>query len=103
MTSRPSTTVQEPTDEAKAVARLAAQLRLAVARLARRLRHQDDSGVPHAMLSVLSTLQHGPMSLKELAAAEHVQPPSITPVVARLEESRLVTRTADATDRRVAR
>ena len=38
-----------------------------------------------------------------MAAAERVQPPTITRIVARLEEGGLVTREIDPSDRRVAR
>ena len=45
----------------------------------------------------------GPITLGELAAVEQVQPPSMTRIVARLEECGYVTRVVDPTDRRVAR
>ena len=45
----------------------------------------------------------GPVTLGELAAVEQVQPPSMTRIVARLEEWGYVTRVVDPTDRRVAR
>lgn len=82
---------------------LAGELRLAVMRLARRLRREraatDDRSL--TQLAALSTLElHGEMTLKELAAHERVQPPSMTKIVACLEEAGLVTRTADPTDGR---
>jgi DNA-binding MarR family transcriptional regulator len=56
------------------------------------------------MLSALSTVERmGPVTLTELAQLERVQPPSITKVVARLEEEGLVRRSIDLKDRRVAR
>ena len=80
----------------------AARLRLAVMRLARRLRQQAPPGASPSQLSVLATLDnHGRMSLGELAAAERVQPPSMTRVVAALENAGLVERVVDPTDRRV--
>jgi DNA-binding MarR family transcriptional regulator len=45
----------------------------------------------------------GPITLGELAAIEQVQPPSMTRIVARLEEGGLVERQVDATDRRIVR
>ena len=45
---------------------------------------------------------HGPLTLGALAEFEGVAPPSITKVVAILEEDGLVTRSADPTDRRVS-
>jgi DNA-binding MarR family transcriptional regulator len=73
-------------------------------RLARRLRQQAEPGLSPSMLSALASIERlGPLTLGELAEAERVQPPTITRVVARLEETELVTRTPDPTDRRVAR
>jgi len=83
---------------------LAASLRLAVTRLARRLRQQADTGVTPSMLSALATVERmGPLTLGELAALEGVQRPSMTSIEARLEETGLVTRQVDPTDRRVVR
>jgi DNA-binding MarR family transcriptional regulator len=84
--------------------RLAADLGLAIGRLARRLRQQADGGVTASLLSALWTIEGlEPVTLGDLAAAERVQPPTITRVVSRLEESGLVTREIDPADRRVAR
>jgi DNA-binding MarR family transcriptional regulator len=56
------------------------------------------------MLSALSTIDRkGPLTLGALAAEERVAPPSMTRIVARLEEQGLAERTVDAADRRVAR
>jgi DNA-binding MarR family transcriptional regulator len=83
--------------------RLAASLRLAVMRLARRLRQLADEGVTLSMLSALSTVERmGPLTLGDLASAEKVQPPTMTPIVARLEAEGLIRRDADPGDRRVA-
>jgi DNA-binding MarR family transcriptional regulator len=83
---------------------LAARLRLVVTRLARRLRQQADTGVSPSMLSALSTVErHGSLTLGELAAHEGVAPPTMTAIVARLEEASLVRREPDAADRRVTR
>jgi DNA-binding MarR family transcriptional regulator len=82
---------------------VAGELRLAVMRLARRLRRERSStdDLSLTQLATLSTLElHGEMTLKELAAHERVQPPSMTKTVAHLEEKGLVTRTADPTDGR---
>jgi len=85
---------------------LATRLRLAVMRLARRLRQagaaEDD--VSPSMLSALACIERRqPLTLGELAEAERVQPPTMTRIVARLEELGLLTRTHDEADRRVAR
>ncbi len=82
---------------------LAAQLRLAVVRLNRRLRAQrsEDRTVTLTQLSALSTLDKcGPMCPGELAAKERVQPPSMTRVISALEDSGLVTRSPHPTDGR---
>ena len=84
---------------------LAPRLRLGVLRLARRLRQQHaDGDVTASMLSALSTVERrGPLTLGEVAAIEQVQPPTMTRIVARLEDLNLVGRTTDAADRRVQR
>jgi DNA-binding MarR family transcriptional regulator len=83
---------------------LAARLRLSVTRLARRLRQQADVGVSPTQLSALATIErHGPITLGDLAAAERVQPPTITAAVGRLEQQGLVARRPDRDDKRVVR
>ena len=95
-------TTANPADAA--VLPLAASLRLAVARLARRLRQQGEADATPSMLSALSTIErHGPMTLSALAAHERVQPPTITTIVGRLESASLVQRETDPGDRRVSR
>lgn len=85
-------------------AELAARLRLAVMRLARVLRSQAGDDVTASQLSVLSTLERrGDATLGELSGVERVKPPTMTRVVASLEELGLVSRTGDPADRRVAR
>jgi DNA-binding MarR family transcriptional regulator len=85
-------------------AELAASLRLSATRLARRLRQEADAGLTPSQLSALAVIEnHGPLTLGALAEHERVAPPSITKVVGKLEADGLVTRTADAGDRRVAR
>ena len=82
---------------------LPSQLRLAVTRLARRLR-QEAGDVTASQLSALATVERlGSVSLRELADVERISPPSTTRIVTGLEERGLVVRTVDAADRRVAR
>jgi len=83
-------------------AALAHDLRLAVMRFSRRLRHQRvDRSVTLTHLAALSTLKrHGSMSPGELASHERVQPPSMTRVVVALEGMGLVTRSPHPTDGR---
>jgi DNA-binding MarR family transcriptional regulator len=81
---------------------LAAELRSAVTRLARRLRRmRADTSLSLTQLSALGTLhRHGAMTPGELASHERVQPPSMTRVVNALEAAGYVSRTPHATDGR---
>ena len=81
---------------------LASALRLSVVRLNRRLRSQRaDTSVTLTQLAALSTLKgHGALTPGELAAHEKVQPPSMTRVLAVLEERGLVLRRPHPTDGR---
>ena len=86
------------------IAELASQLRPALLRLTRVVRNQRvDMSVTLTQLSAMGTLRKsGPMSAGELAACERVQPPSMTKVLANLEERGLVRREVHPTDRRQA-
>jgi DNA-binding MarR family transcriptional regulator len=86
---------------------LATALRISVSRLARRLRVERTAhGMPEPELSdtqfaALSALErHSAMTPGELAEYEKVQPPSMTRVIAVLEERGLVMRAPHTTDRR---
>ena len=81
---------------------LASTLRLAVMRLARRMRvERADTFLTLSQIAALATLERsGPLTPGELAALEKVQPPSMTRLVARVEELGLVDRAAHPTDRR---
>ena len=83
---------------------LASHLRLAVVRLNRRLRAQRaSSAVTLTQLSALSTLNKcGPMTPGELATKEGVQPPSMTRVIAALEDLGYATRSPHPSDGRQA-
>lgn len=87
-----------------ATAELASLLRPALLRLTRLVRNQRvDMSVTLTQLSAMGTLyKRGPMSAGELAACERVQPPSMTKVLANLEERGLVAREVHPTDRRQA-
>lgn len=90
--------------DARTTTDTASRLRMSVARMARLLRQQDQSGYGPTLIAALSTIsKEGPITLGELAAREQVAPPTITKVVEKLMASGLVERTADATDRRVSR
>ena len=81
---------------------LASALRLAVMRLARRMRaERADTSLTLSQLAALATLErHGAMTPRDLAAAERVQPPSLSRLAASLEEQGLITRTPHASDGR---
>ncbi len=83
---------------------LAAALRPALLRLTRVMRNQRvDMSVTLTQLAAMGTLsKRGPMSAGELANCERVQPPSMTKVLANLEERGLVRRDPHPTDRRQA-
>src|SRR5919201_3010414 len=85
-------------------AELAALLRPSLLRLTRLVRNQRvDVSVTLTQLSAMGTLRKkGPMSAGDLAAHERVQPPSMTKVLASLEEKGLVRRDAHPTDKRQA-
>lgn len=96
--SVPLPSVRGPQDDDAAVN----ALRSAVMRLSRRLKHQrvDESLSPTEM-SVLGTLARcGSATPGELARKEHVQPPSMTRIVALLESKGLVRLEGHPEDRR---
>jgi DNA-binding MarR family transcriptional regulator len=81
---------------------LAERLRLAITRLARRLRQESGVDASPTQLSALATIERrGPITLGDLAVAEFVQPPTVTSAVGRLEGQGLVRRRTDDADRRV--
>jgi DNA-binding MarR family transcriptional regulator len=81
---------------------LAARLSSVAVHLLRRLTHEDaERGVSSARLSALSALvTGGPRSLRELAAAEDISPPSMTRLVSALEADGLVERSRSTVDGR---
>ena len=98
----PSASSVTPSSRA-AEAELASRLRLVVARLARRLRRETEGDVSPSQISALASISRlGALTLGELSAVEGVRPPTMTRVVACLEDTGLVSRTVDAADRRVA-
>ncbi|ABY21812.1 transcriptional regulator, MarR family [Renibacterium salmoninarum ATCC 33209] len=85
----------------KKISPLAVELRMAVMRTSRRLRVEATSeSVTAGKFTVLALLGKGPLTLRELANAEHVQAPSMTRTVNGLEEAGLVRRTPHPTDGR---
>jgi DNA-binding MarR family transcriptional regulator len=85
-------------------AAVAARLRLAVTRLNRALRQQVVGGLTPSQTSTLSAAERlGAPTLGELAAAEQVQPPSVTRTVGALEAAGMLARRVDPSDGRVVR
>ncbi|MHA6618240.1 MarR family winged helix-turn-helix transcriptional regulator [Pseudonocardia sp. DLS-67] len=83
---------------------LAARLRLVVGRLHRRIRIDGRESIPPLQLSALVTVeQHGPLRLSELARREAVTAPTMSRVLASLDEQGLVIRTPDPHDARGVR
>lgn len=76
-------------------------MRLAVTRLARRLRQRADSGLSPSLGAALATIEcHGPLTPSELADRERVQRPTATRIITRLTADGLVVREAHPADRR---
>jgi DNA-binding MarR family transcriptional regulator len=69
--------------------------------MARRLRQEAGAGLSPSQTAALATIErHGPLTPSELAVRERVQRPTVTRVLARLEEAGLVLRAGDPADRR---
>ena len=79
------------------------RLRVALARLSRRLRRHEMAGLTPTQLAALATVeQAGPLRLGDLAAAEGIAPSTLTRLVAVLEELGYVRRDADPKDARAS-
>lgn len=80
----------------------ASELRIAVMRLARRLRSQRaETGLSIGHIAALGSIErHEPITPGELAAHEKVQPPSMTRILATLEDQGFVTREPHPSDGR---
>jgi DNA-binding MarR family transcriptional regulator len=82
---------------------LAARLRLVIGRLHRRFSRRAVGGLTPSQLSVLVTVeQHGPLRLGDLATREVITPPTVTRLVASLQDRALVNRVTDPEDGRAA-
>jgi DNA-binding MarR family transcriptional regulator len=87
-----------PTD-----AQLATRLRLAVGRLHRRIRLATNDIPPLQLSTLVSIEQHEPLRLGELAVREAVSAPTMTRVLAGLDERGLILRVPDSADARSVR
>jgi DNA-binding MarR family transcriptional regulator len=78
-----------------------AQLQVAVMRLARTMRTHSTSGLTPTQMSALGVVfRDGPLTLGQLAHAEHVRAPSISRTVDSLVNEGLVERTPNPEDAR---
>ena len=79
------------------------RLRVAIGRLARRLRSTASSGsLTPTQVSVLFTVvRQGPLALSELGELESLHPTMLSRVVGALADAGLLVRSADSADRRV--
>src|SRR5712692_5052804 len=81
----------------------ATRLRVAIARLSRRLRRHELAGLTPTQLSALATVEKaGPLRLGDLAAAEGIAPSTLTRLVTALEDSGYVQRCAVPGDARAS-
>src|SRR5579871_4877289 len=79
------------------------RLRVAIARLSRRLRRHELAGLTPTQLAALATVERsGPLRLGDLAAAEGIAPSTLTRIVSVLEDSGYVRRDADPKDARAS-
>ncbi|GAC1326270.1 MAG: MarR family transcriptional regulator [Thermoleophilaceae bacterium] len=80
---------------------LGASLRLVIGRLARQLRRHTVGGLTPSEYSALATLdRHGPVRPSDLSELEGVSAPTLSRIVARLEQRGCVTREGNSADRR---
>jgi DNA-binding MarR family transcriptional regulator len=83
-------------------AALAARLRVAGWRFARRMRKESDPGITPTVHAALHTVEtHGPITAGQLAAHEHVQKPTMTRTIQALLDRGLIERVPDPLDGRV--
>lgn len=96
------TVVTAPTTRRHAIGALGGELRVALTRIARRLRSErGEADLAEGQFSILSALaKHETMSPGALAEHERVRPPSMTRAVNALAELGLVSKEGHATDKR---
>jgi DNA-binding MarR family transcriptional regulator len=91
------------TAPAPADTELATRLRIAVGRLHRRIRLASNDIPPLQLSTLVSIESYGPLRLGELAQREAVTAPTMSRVLASLDERGLITRSADPDDARSTR
>lgn len=105
MVARQASSSSSHLSRAGSVDDIADRLHSAAIHLLRRLRREDEaSGLSAPRLSALSVVVFGgPITIGALAAAEQVRVPTMSRLVAALEEASLVRRIPDPDDKRVVR
>jgi DNA-binding MarR family transcriptional regulator len=94
-------TISAPADDSGVID--ITRLRVAIARLSRRLRRHELAGLTPTQLAALSTVERaGPLRLGDLAAAEGIAPSTLTRLVTALEDAGYVKRCADPSDARAS-
>jgi DNA-binding MarR family transcriptional regulator len=82
---------------------LAPRLRLAITRMARRLRQEAGTDLGPSQAAALATIErYGPLSPSELAERERIKRPTATRIVGNLESAGLVDRIRDPADGRAS-
>jgi DNA-binding MarR family transcriptional regulator len=82
---------------------LAPRLRLAITRMARRLRQEAGVDLGPSQIAALATIErHGPLSPSELAELERIKRPTATRIVRHLQRPGLITRIRDPEDGRAS-
>lgn len=77
------------------------RLRVAILRLARRIRtHSSDVITPSQLFTLGTIIRHERLTIGRIAELEHVKPPSASKIVAALEAEGLVERSPSPDDRR---
>ncbi|MGH2962817.1 MAG: MarR family transcriptional regulator [Solirubrobacterales bacterium] len=82
---------------------VATRLRLAITRMARRLRQEAGADLSPSQVAALATIErHGPLAPSELAERERIKRPSATRILSRLTAAGLIERVPDPADGRSA-
>jgi DNA-binding MarR family transcriptional regulator len=78
-------------------------MRLAITRMARRLRQEGGTDLGPSQIASLATIErHGPLSPSEVAERERIKRPTATRIVRHLEDAGLVERVRDPEDGRAS-
>jgi DNA-binding MarR family transcriptional regulator len=97
------TTLRQASSTSQSTGELAGHLRLAVTRLARRMRQEAGEELTPSQVAALAAIdRHGPLTPSELAEIERIRRPTATRVLALLEQDGLIERQQDPLDRRSA-